>query len=241
MNSRRQQIIHNDTNRWLVSYADFITLLFAFFVVMYAISSVNLDKYKNISKTLDDSFRRTKLNSKSYLVPIEPAMKAPEVPQEPLGDLEGQLKDLDKELVKKHVHAGWTELEMSNNALFEKASAELSPEAITFLSDLGKKLRPSNYYISIEGHTDNKPIQNNHFASNWELSASRAAAVARVLSETGINAQHISAVGYGDQFPIADNHTENGRNKNRRVTIVISKDPHSKRLLNPQLSKEKSQ
>jgi len=235
---RRRKVVHEDTNRWIISYADFITLLFAFFVVMYAISSVNLDKYKHIAKTLDDSFRPNKLNTKSYLIPIIPKT------EEPLSDKTGEsmqlmtenLKYLDDKFAEILKRKKWVELKIKSHSLFENGQSDLSPEALKLLNQVGEVLKKSNYSILIEGHTDNRPIQTNQFRSNWELSATRAATVARVLSETGIDPRRISAIGYGDQFPIADNATEEGRSQNRRVSIIISKDKQSKRFLNPSLA-----
>jgi len=123
--------------------------------------------------------------------------------------------------VEMTVHPGAVSLDISDNILFAPASAALSSDGVVLLQELAAVLRTLPYQLSVEGHTDNVPIQTARYPSNWELSSARAARVARKLIEQGVAAERVRAIGYGDTRPRSDNDSAAGRAKNRRVTFVL--------------------
>lgn len=258
----RRRVVEEQVNheRWLVSYADFITLLFAFFVVMYSISQVSESKYRVLSDTLTDAFSNNSGNplpqktldpfqvgkpSLSQTInPIDLGAMAlknseGEAEGEGGGDEKGELPEQFKkitdqveevfgDLVKtKMIHLRgneeWLAVEMSSSLLFDSGMAELNAGAMELLGSLVNLLGDAENPIRVEGFTDNVPISNASFASNWELSAARASAVVKLFIEEGVAPKRLAAVGYGEHQPIAANDTPEGRNKNRRVVLMISK------------------
>jgi chemotaxis protein MotB len=120
----------------------------------------------------------------------------------------------------------WIEVEIRTDILFPSASAQLSPSAVGVIERLGASLAPFPNAIRVEGHTDNRPIKTVAFISNWELSAARAGSVVRVLASRGVAPERLAVIGYGENRPTHPNTSEDGRNANRRVVIVIlSADP----------------
>lgn len=237
---------HEDSHRWVVSYADFITLLFAFFVVMYAISSVNVSKYRSVAVGMQSAFDK-KIRNK---VPTE--VDSNQLGQsasntvnqsstngsgsEAFEALDAQLSNFADSQYQLTRADDWIEMKMDAGALFDIGSADLKPMALVKLMQIAKTLKTVNFPLHIEGYTDDIPIQTPEFPSNWELSAARASAIARVLNDYGIPTDRITVTGYAEQYPIADNTTELGRDKNRRVNLVITKTKNSTRLMNPALS-----
>lgn len=244
MARRKKEEEHENHERWLVSYADFITLLFAFFVVMYAISSVNEGKYRVLSDAINSAFRNipgttagamqvvtTTQNSQLITPPqIKPSSpKAEEIKRknrERMRNMAQQLKEALNPLVKKgqvrvtETALGIT-LDIDASVLFASGEATLDEKAIIVLANVGRILAGSDFPITVEGHTDNTPISNNQFPSNWELSAVRATSVVRLFIENGVDPRLLTAAGYADQRPVADNATPEGRQRNRRVAITI--------------------
>ncbi len=240
MKSRRNKHVeHEDNHRWVVSYADFITLLFAFFVVMYAISSVNDSKYKSLSEGMQSAFNKKDKNKATTSTANE--KDGPEERQtkgkfrDGMDDLNKSLTVLEDDNYKVNRQEGWIELEIKAGSLFDQGNADIKPEALLKLMQLAGKIKGFAYPLSIEGYTDNTPIETPQFPSNWELSAARAATVGRILNSYGIAPERIMVTGYGEQFPIADNFTEGARGLNRRVNIIIAKDRKVGRIMNPQL------
>lgn len=266
---------HENHERWLVSYADFITLLFAFFVVMYAVSSVNEGKYRVLSDSLNAAFRsqphsfmpipvgsteeqgpgKQPMQGKPSLIPLpipvvpedqayadvtkldgqtdEPAEKeaekqhsakaAQDTNMEKIADeivqaMGGLIKD---DLINVRRDERWLEVEIKSSILYPSGSARLTPPAYPVLEKLAQILAKFPNPIHVEGFTDNIPIQNLAFLSNWELSAARAASVVHLFTEYGVAPQRMAAIGYGEYKPIADNSTPDGRARNRRVVLVV--------------------
>jgi len=234
---RKKQNEHEDTHRWVISYADFITLLFAFFVVMYAISSVNISKYQSLSEGMQSAFNKRDQNRPSNV--LKEHSKTNDLimdDNESFNALDNALSDLkDSDFVVSR-HDGWIELDMKAGTLFDSASADLKPQAYLKLMKIANQIKKMPYPITLEGYTDNVPIQTPQFPSNWELSSARAASVARVLSGYGVSNNRITVIGYGEQYPVATNETDHGRARNRRVNIIIAKDKMVPRLFNPGLS-----
>jgi chemotaxis protein MotB len=239
---RRRRAADDPENheRWLVSYADFITLLFAFFVVMYAISSVNEGKYREMSGALGSAFgvssgdwvlaqagvgqgKRSPIQFTPEQLKTETARRArQERMREVSKELRRTLSPLmtDGKVSMVEGVDGLT-LAMDASTLFLPGEARLSPEAVHTLSDIGRVLAPSDFAIRVEGHTDNVPVSNAQFPSNWELSSARASSVVRLFILTNVDPRRLTAIGFADQRPLEDNATAEGRQKNRRVVITI--------------------
>lgn len=233
---------HSD--RWMVSYADFITLLFAFFVVMYAISSVQDQKARQLSESIGQA-----LGKKSFLrLPNRTAALAPGpelLPQSVARRLQSNLQReqtqmkgiaqaLDEKLqrlvkqgtVRITRSARGISIEISASILFAPADARLNPESILALESIAEVLRSGPQAIEVEGHTDNRAIETAAYPSNWELSAARASRVVRLFTASGIDDKRLQAIGHAANRPVASNDTPAGRVRNRRVEIqVLSVDP----------------
>src|SRR5690554_6451118 len=233
---------HGNSERWMVSYADFITLLFAFFVVMYSISSVNEGKYKVLTESLTGVFAQ---NPKT----MDPIQLGEEVPrallapmdsqgsaagggegtsQDPLETIAEAMQSAFGELInvgdlRVHANELWIEIELSSGLLFPSGDALPLNSAFDLIERIAGILAPYDNPIHVEGFTDNLPIRSRLYPTNWELSAARAATVVRMLSAGGIEAGRLAAVGYGEHRPIADNSTEAGRRANRRVVLLVSR------------------
>ncbi|MGY6277692.1 flagellar motor protein MotD [Methylomonas sp. MgM2] len=242
-----QEAEHQD--RWMVSFADFITLLFAFFVVMYSISSVNKGKYETFSESLDKAlFHEQKVVKEAEPIqvgsiptrvqPIElpNLMTVSEEEHQLSEEIKEEKRRLDEvsdefqralkpfvesQLVGINKHDFWVELEMNSELLFASGSAEISPKAIPVLEKVAEVVRDVPNVINVEGYTDDVPISTGIYPSNWDLSSARATNVVKELVRNNIPPTRLSAVGYGEFHPAADNSTEEGRFKNRRVVLVL--------------------
>ncbi|MDP3269325.1 MAG: flagellar motor protein MotB, partial [Legionella sp.] len=237
MRSRRnKEEEHVDNHRWVISYADFITLLFAFFVVMYAISSLNISKYKSLTEGMKSAFNNNKVSKSTA-----DKMDGPQVKEttgahnDGMDNLNDSLSELADGNFKVNRQEGWIELDIKAGSLFAAGENDIKPEALIKLMQLATKIKDLPYTVVVEGYTDNTPIETPQYPSNWELSASRAATVGRILNGYGIANYRILVMGYGDQFPIANNLTEEGRGQNRRVSIIIAKDRKIDRVSNPEI------
>jgi chemotaxis protein MotB len=230
---------HVDNHRWVISYADFITLLFAFFVVMYAISSVNISKYKSLSEGMKSAFDKkdkSKATQSTDVIKDGPEEKKTKgTYNDGLDDLNKSLSDLEDGNYKINRQDGWIELQIKAGSLFDSGEADLKPEALVKLMQIAAKLKNHPFPVVIEGYTDNLPIETPQYPSNWELSATRAATVGRILNGYGIDTGRILVTGYGDQYPVSDNATAAGRSLNRRVNIIIATNRQIDRLINPEL------
>ncbi|MDF2882160.1 MAG: motB [Clostridiaceae bacterium] len=220
-----------NTERWLLTYVDLITLLMIFFVVMYAMSNVNATKYTQLSNSLKVAMGGGKSiigtsDSASIADSTKPVDTAI-VEQDKLENVKQQLDKYLKDNNMSNVASSKVEerglvVSLNDTLFFDSAQATIRPESQKKLIEIGKILNQLGNYIRIEGHTDNVPIHNSNFGSNWELSAIRATNVTELLiSEAGIAPEKLSSVGYGQYRPIADNLTEAGKAKNRRVDIII--------------------
>ncbi|MCC5796925.1 MAG: flagellar motor protein MotD [Methylophaga sp.] len=264
MARRKREPEHENHERWLVSYADFITLLFAFFVVMYSISSVNEGKYRVLSETLESVFSQPTRSASPIQVgeisrgegelvaqpgvPDLPVfeIELPELPQYPpppvpetvrsIGEISQQLESaladlIDNDDISLNVGEDWIELDIKSSLLFGSGEARLDTQAVPVIGQIAEVLVATANPVQVEGFTDNQPINTPRFPSNWELSAARAASVVHLLERYGIEPDRMSAIGYGEHHPIADNATEQGRQKNRRVVLVILGSRDSRRSL----------
>ena len=279
---RRRHEEHINHERWAIPYGDLITLLLAFFVVMYAMSAVNEGKYRVMSQSIMEAFNGTG----KVIAPIRDATPAAQVPLPnqsrapaaapiaridvpipprnlPLPGHEGaapehqeaasvntatasnmaigktedaslsQISDevqramkplIDKNLVSVRQTRDWLEIEVRTDILFPVGVAKVQGPAEDVLRKLAGILGPFPNAMRIEGYTDNTPIATPTFPSNWELSAARAATVARLLTTGGVDPHRVGIIGWGEFRPTADNVSDEGRNRNRRVLIVVMSD-----------------
>ena len=225
--------------RWLVSYADFITLLFAFFVVMYALSTVNEGKYRILSDSMATAFRNVPINAASdrpivVMPPIPAAQKAAvktsdAVKQKQRDKMRNVAKDIlsvmapliEQGKVRVLETSRGVTIEINDSILFSPGQALLHPALVKAMRAIAEVLAPTDFPITIEGHTDNVPINTPQFPSNWELSAVRATTVLRLFADSGVAGERLTAIGYADTRPVEPNVLADGRARNRRVTILI--------------------
>ena len=235
--------MHDNNERWLVSYADFITLLFAFFVVMYAISSVNESKYSVLSDSLVSAFKsksnQTLLVAESNAPPeiIELPIKSEALTTNQPSEKKLVQRKKMKRMAKDIMHAlaplvqdgkvrvtqsahGIT-VEINASVLFSPAQAKLAKSSKETLQAVAEVVKGHEHEMHVEGHTDNLPISTNQYPSNWELSTARASSVIRLFIKNGVDARRLTALGYGENRPVALNNSLEERARNRRVTIMI--------------------
>jgi chemotaxis protein MotB len=235
-------------DRWLVSYADFITLLFAFFVVMYALSSVNEGKYRVMSDALFSAFR----NQRPAALPgpetsaapsraspassfVRPAVRG--TPANPaVAQREARLRTLAQRLgdalaplvqsgqVRLTQTAAGLAVEINASVLFAPAQATLRPDSVEALSTVARMLADVDNAIEVQGHSDNVPMASAQYPSNWELASARASSVVRIFIDGGIAPGRLIASGYADNRPVDATDTPEGRARNRRVTVLIRTD-----------------
>ena len=210
-------------NRWVVSYADFTTVLLALFVFLFALSNNDNIKIKDFKESIKKEFKQEKLLSKNTLPKNENEVDVIN---------EAEKNDSLFELVKNNLgkdskievianEKGIT-LRLKDTLLFDSASAEIKNSSLKTVSDIANFLTTIDNPVIIEGHTDSIPIKNSVYATNWELSSARAINLIKYLTENyKLSPKRLSAVGYGEYAPIYDNTTNKGREKNRRVDIII--------------------
>lgn len=226
--------------RWLVSYADFITLLFAFFVVMFASAHTDTDKAKAVSESVknalqNDSFRAAVSmmlgQEKSKTTQLEPqSFDQSRKPSDGVYPNLAELMPLLQQQLKSEIQNGHLSLHMTSRgltisftqaALFPSGEDEIAPGLFTTIQTIAEAMNRVHNPARAEGHTDSVPIHNSRFRSNWELSAARSIALTELLIRDGVARDRLSIAGYADTDPIDDNATEAGREHNRRVDIVI--------------------
>ncbi|OUM94800.1 MAG: flagellar motor protein MotB [Thermobacillus sp. ZCTH02-B1] len=252
---RREEQEEHPNETWLVPYADLLTLLLALFIVMYAISSVDVQKFQEMSRAFNIAFHSGigVLDQSAAYISVDQMQNATDTIRisgsqgytgkdgtvsEAARLAEQELKEFRKlhDQISEYIRQNnlTTELDVqlnhtslliviSDNALFASGKADLTPEARELGVAIGQMLKNfPGYEISVEGHTDNRPIHTREFESNYELSAKRAINFMRVLIEAGdLDPRLVSSTGYGEFRPVATNDTPEGRAKNRRVEVKI--------------------
>jgi len=257
MSRRKRRVSHVSHERWLVSYADFVTLLFAFFVVLYASSQVDKRKVGKLALAIQVAFQEMGVFQASTTeVPVDLARPMPfsvaqgientertaslgRIASRPDGGLgtgveNGDLAELQKqlettlamEISRKEVamrrEPDGLVISLREVGFFESGSALMKSSSQAAFDRIADMLRVRDYRLQIEGHTDNAPIHNSEFPSNWELSTSRATEIVRLfIVREGFSPDRLSAAGYAEYHPVATNLTTEGRGMNRRVDIVI--------------------
>ncbi|KRG39434.1 flagellar motor protein MotD [Stenotrophomonas pictorum JCM 9942] len=271
MARRKPHEEHGNHEAWAIPYADLMTLLLAFFVVMYAISSVNEGKYRVMADALTTAFGgapRTvsqvqvgnqqlqgggfdspsvirapsmtggAMNDPTRLPAMASQMRMPvsmrdhaqlQRAERQLNQIADQLSEALAPLVKQGVITVrrtelWIEVEINSDILFGTGSAALDRDARQTLAKLAEVLQAAPNGVRVEGHTDNLPIATAQFPSNWELSAARAASVVHLFADHGVQPDRLAMVGYGEFRPRDSNTLAEGRNRNRRVMVIILAD-----------------
>ena len=216
--------------RWLVSYADFITLLFAFFTVLYAISTVDAKKLAAMVDSMQTAFPAGPSptpGGQGAAPAAAPGGGTPAATSADLAVLQGRLQGtLARAIADKRVdverRGDTLVISIREVGAFPVGSADLSSDARALLMDVGATLAAFDQSIRVEGHTDDTPIHTARFASNWELSTTRATnVIAFLIEHAGVRPERLSAAGYAAYHPRADNTSELNRVRNRRVDIVI--------------------
>jgi chemotaxis protein MotB len=274
MGRKKKHEEHVNHEAWAIPYADLLTLLLAFFVVMYAVSSLNEGKYRVMADALTTAFGgmpRTisqvqvgnqqvqgaandtpsainaqsmtgnRANDPAQLSAVGAQMRQP-ISFRDTASLESASRQLqtiserisralapliDSGMITVRRTELWIEVEINSDILFAQASAQLDPVAQQTLGTLAEVLRDVPNTLRVEGHTDSLPIATPQFPSNWELSAARAASVVHLFADQGIAPNRLAMVGYGEFRPREDNNDPGGRNRNRRVMVVILADSAS--------------
>lgn len=260
LNVKRHDVEHDDVHRWLVSYADYMTLLFALFVVLYAMAMVHEEPFETVTESIGRVFQAddeetknkgqgddilqvntTKSNKRLYgdgiienkgpeLVEGDPVLS--NVSDSEVGtnltSLEDELHTALYDLVESgyaqlQIDGDWLEIELNSGLLFPSGSSSPTNSAEAILSVISDTISDVSNFIRVRGYTDNQPINNEIFSSNWELSVFRATSILRILETQNIMPERMAIEGYGQYYPSADNTTAAGRAQNRKVVIAISK------------------
>ncbi len=202
----------DNVHRWLISYSDFLTLLFTFFVALFSLSTIDLWKAEKFTGSLRKAFK----------VIDEPIPFEEDRNRAVIEDLKKLLNDISGVEIKSDLKG--VIIRLPNSLLFDSGSAFLKRESIEGLRRISDYLRNIPNKILIEGHTDNIPLSSESiYKSNWELSAARAASVLHFLIQEGLSPDRFTIAGYGEYKPIESNETQEGRAKNRRVELIILK------------------
>lgn len=242
---------HVNHERWLVSYADFITLLFAVFVTLYAMSQSDKKKAEEVMQSIQQSFGMVQSGAPSPKMNVLPSSQftitpsiRPEVSLSPgsrasRGQLKARADEKDFRQIKSAIDAylvkqgaqSKVQLTITRRGLivslkeagfFDSGQAQLKPSAYELINTIAEVMTQYNNPLRFEGHTDNVPINTAQFPSNWELSTARAVnGLKYLIKNFDVDPQKISAVGYAEFRPLADNDTAEGRAKNRRVDLVM--------------------
>ncbi len=227
---RKKEEEHENLERWLLTYADLITLLLAFFIVMYSMSKIDAKKFGAMASAFQSVLRggASVLKGDAVVLPNDDLGAGPLK----VGDLkllQAEVKRVADELMKRMKTKITSEMEdrglvihISESAVFQSGKAYLTPEAMKALDVLAETIRDVPNDIRIEGHTDDTPINTPEFPSNWELSTTRATQVARYLIEKlHFSPAKISTAGYAEYRPLFPNDTPENRSRNRRVDMVV--------------------
>lgn len=216
-------------NRWVVSYADLVTMLLALFVFLYAVSQIDNHRLKDIQARIEKSFAQS--NVTKYQEKIQENLssvvnqKVSYNSVDSADKMEKMLKQnsvLESKSLKFIKDKRGLTIRVNNSMLFDEGSAIIKPQAKQTLTKIMNVLTKMDNPVIIEGHTDSKPIKNAKFPSNWELSTARATNIISFMLKSGkISPKRICAVGYGEYMPIAENTSISGRMLNRRVDIII--------------------
>ncbi len=213
---------HDNADRWLLTYADLITLLLGLFVILYAVSKIDGEKYNKMINALGGVFGKE---------PVGVFQRSRVIVDPELTSLDAEREQIERQITATIPADGAVSISQNERGvtvhimdelLFSSGSAILKPGALTLLEDLSGVLRQIPQDIRVEGHTDNVPIQTPVFPSNWHLSVARAVNAAHfMVQRCNIAPERVSVVGYSEYRPLVPNVSDENRAKNRRVDIVI--------------------
>lgn len=226
------------SSSWLTTYGDMVTLLLTFFIMLFAFSTLDAARFDALVSSLHGSLgvltSGMTISREAYVAgresPLGEIYQRSLVAQEATRNLFETIAFLQSrydlyDLFTVETNERGIVIHFNDRVLFDTGKAELKPEAQQVLKELAVELAKLPHHLRVEGHTDNVPIHNALYPSNWELSAARAVRVVRFLIEAGgLDPGRLSAVGYGEYRPIASNETPEGRARNRRVDIVLLQD-----------------
>lgn len=231
---RRRRRDHNSNHeRWLVSYADFITLLFAFFVVLYASSRADIRKQAEVAQSIHSAFTALGIfpgsghGNGAALAAVPPTAKASPTTEENLEHIRDDLQhklagEIAAHAIAMKLGPNGLVISLREAGFYRSGSAMPLRASLPVIGKIAQELLPTPYAIRIEGHTDNVPIHNSRYTSNWELSTARATYMTQLMITTfHLQPARLSAAGYAQYHPIASNATAAGRAKNRRVDIIV--------------------
>jgi len=216
---------------WMTTYGDMVTLLLCFFILMFAMSTVNEQKFMEARDSLAQAMGLGILPKDVGLVgEVSPATGTIGIAKEQIDMIESmeQIAEIFQEEALQDLASievtgpGEVLIRMGDKVLFPPGESGLKPQAIRVLAGIANSIQEKTEKVYIEGHTDNVPISTPEFPSNWELSAARALSVLRLLEEAGIPPEQLAAVGHSQYIPIMSNDTPEGRAKNRRVELWIT-------------------
>lgn len=239
MRKRKKTVSNENHERYLLTYSDLVTLLLVFFIVLYAMSDVNEEKYSNLATSLQGVFQNEQSEpgavgeETSQVIPLTPeesmaiqAIKEQQYLQELKRNIDQQIKErgLEQDIQTSLYDAG-LKIVLTNKILFNSGEAVLKKESKSVISAISQLINDVKNPIQINGYTDNIPISTFQFPSNWELSSARAISVLKQIlqANNSLNPEIFSATGYGEHHSISTNETKIGREKNRRVEIIIER------------------
>ena len=229
---RRKPHSGGQTNheRWVISYADFVTLLLAFFVVMFATAKADSRRIRAVSESVKSAFSQgNTADLQAAIADVRrDAKQGPVLSSKPeLGKSQDVLKAILSDEIKKgevevHMESRGLVISFKQGAVFDSGGDSIKPSAMETMAKVANVVRQLPNQIRLEGHTDNIPIHNEQFRNNWELSSARSIAILQLLNGSfGIKVDRLSVSGYADTAPIASNLTEDGRTRNRRADVVV--------------------
>ncbi len=231
---------NSKNDRWLLTYSDMITLLMIFFIIMYTMSTVNSNKFNKMATSLNSSLSGTDViglgGGGGILDGGNGILDGNYVPMDVktedtiASDLDSIIKKNNlQDMVTYEMDERGLVISLDDNILFDTGSADVRPEQMASLIKIGNMLKHISNYIRVEGFTDDVPIHDQRFQSNWELSVIRATNVVEILvNDVKLNPEKISATGYGQYRPAAANDSESNRRLNRRVDIVIMNSDYNR-------------
>ena len=227
-NKKREKRHEEEANEsWLLPYSDLMTLMLAVFIVLFAVSQIDAGKAQMVSDQFTDSMRTDTYGVELQNLKTEAREN---IEMENQSDLKEVKEKIDAKLEAANMTSFATTdiderglvIRLSNAILFDPGSARIKPEYEQAMRDIGVIIGAIDNYVRVEGHTDNVPQSSEAFPSNWELSGGRAAGVVRLFIEASqASPDKFQGVGYGEYRPIADNATEEGRAKNRRIDVIV--------------------
>lgn len=226
LKKRTKLLPHPDDSRnagWLITFNDMVTIILTFFILALSMSDMNVMKIDQITRAIQETFGATSAHNQDVLTLHEQNRESEAANarrEQELSGLEVEIASIAGAEARRD--AGGVTVTMEEKTLFDPGSATLKKDSQHVLTPLITVLKKNEMLVHVEGHTDSQQIASTLFASNWDLSIDRAVNVAMFLEESGIAANRLSVVGYGDTKPVTGNHNFSGRQKNRRVEIKLT-------------------